>query len=147
MKYFTILLLSISLFFAGCNFNTEPQKEKQTPPMAIGVQEDYPCYSDTIPMDQVDIDSVEVVSLKEFQGSGLYHKHCSMCHGNTGRGEGVVARHNPDLCPRDLTKVDKPEQCVYYIILNGQNKMPGQKDLTEEEVWVLIIYVKKMKKD
>ena len=146
MKYFTILLLFLALFFSACNFNRTPEKEKQSVTTDITIAP-RTGINDSLAKIGYTIDTIRLVSLKEFQGSFLYDKNCKMCHGNEGKGDGVVARHT-NICPFDLTKLDKTDDRIYYVIINGKNNMPPKGDkLSDEDVWILIIYVKELKKD
>jgi cytochrome c5 len=132
------------LLFSSCCNNVK-QQEKESPRISMTIQQkDYPCVDDSISFNQLSVKEIQIVSLEEFKGTFLYDKHCKMCHGNEGKGNGVVARHNSELCPRDLTKIDKPNQCIYYVIVNGKNKMPGHDgEIEENDIWVLIVYINK----
>lgn len=91
-------------------------------------------------------DVVEILSMKQLKSSDLYKKNCRFCHGNEGKGDGVKARVDSTLCPYDLSKEKRPDKEVYYVILNGQNKMPehGEK-LNDESIKVLVVYIKRFK--
>ena len=91
-------------------------------------------------------DTVKLIQLKHLTSSNLYGLHCKMCHGVYGKGDGVKARHDITICPYDLTKITKPDKEIYYIVLNGQDKMPNQYELDNSDVWVIVIYIKKFRK-
>jgi len=91
------------------------------------------------------IDTIKVIRMENFKSSNLYDFHCKMCHGNKGIGDGVKARHDSTICPYDLTKESKPDKDVYYIVLNGNYKMPGQPELKEDELWLIVLYIKKFR--
>ena len=91
------------------------------------------------------IDTIKVVKMKHLPTSNLYRLHCQMCHGLNGKGDGVKARHDTTICPYDLSKETKLDKEVYYIVLNGTNKMPNQYELIEDDVWLIVIYIKKFK--
>jgi len=94
-----------------------------------------------------DSTNVKIVTLKELKSTDLYTKNCKFCHGGDGTGNGVKARLNPEICPYDLSKENKPDKFVYYVILNGQEKMPShEQKLSDENIRVLIVYIKKFKK-
>lgn len=91
-------------------------------------------------------DSIQVMTLKELKSKDLYVKNCKFCHGETGEGDGIKARLNSEICPFDLTKETKSDQFVYYVILNGRDKMPKHKQkLDEDKINVLVIYIKKFR--
>jgi hypothetical protein len=92
-------------------------------------------------------DSVQIITLKEFKSKDLYVKNCKFCHGETGKGDGIKARLDTDICPFDLTKETNPNKVIYYVILNGKDKMPTHKEkLTDDKINILVIYIKKFKK-
>jgi cytochrome c len=93
----------------------------------------------------LNIEKLEIVNLGELKGKTLYTKHCKFCHGNFGQGDGIKAKVNKDLCPFDLRKESSPDQAVYYVLLNGLNKMPSQKELSYNDIWILVIYIKNFK--
>lgn len=108
--------------------------------------------SEIIPIDSSQYEEVRYVAAKHFTSSGLYNLHCKMCHGIDGAGDGVVARHQKEYCPYDLSKVKKPDQEVYYVILNGTEHMPSAEKpiskhiLTDDDIWLVVVYIKKFRK-
>lgn len=137
MKYLFYLMITVSLLFLGsCN---TPSKQ---PP----VVHDTIIIHDTINLAGLNVDSAEIMSLKDLKSRGLYSSHCKFCHGNKGKGDGIKARIDTALCPHDLTKIDKPDQYVYYVILKGDKHMPpGEIYLNDEQVWMLVVHIKKFK--
>ena len=95
---------------------------------------------------QFHIDTVKVMKMKHLTASNLYGLHCKMCHGGNGKGDGIKARTDITICPYDLTKVNKPDKEVYYVVLNGKKNMPNQYELRDSDVWVIVFYIKKFKK-
>jgi len=91
------------------------------------------------------VDSIKIVNFKELKSSHLYMKHCKFCHGVDGTGEGLKARLDTTLCPYDLSKENKSDNEVYYVILNGKGRMYKQSDLSEDDIWILVLYIKKFK--
>lgn len=84
------------------------------------------------------------------QGKALYKKHCQKCHGAAGKGDGPDA--DPDEMPEDLTDPKRaarnPDGVVFYKVWNGRKrpKMPAFKtELTKEEVWTIVNYVKTLR--
>ena len=128
-----LLFILMMFFLLSCNDN-KIQK--------------YPVHNTTfisIDTTKFSVDTIKVVKMKHLSSSNLYSLHCKMCHGSDGKGDGVKARHDTTLCPYDLSKVTKPDKDVYYIVLNGEYKMPNQRELTDEDVWVIVVYIKKFK--
>jgi mono/diheme cytochrome c family protein len=81
-------------------------------------------------------------------GHAVYQARCVSCHGETGRGDGPIARQLPPPPVGDLTDAewkhgDRPEQ-VLAIIAQGapETVMPGWKTtLTERELRGVSAYV------
>src|SRR5512139_3320079 len=48
----------------------------------------------------------EIVSLAGYSGEEIFMKYCAACHGNTGRGNGPVARSLKIAVP-DLTAISR----------------------------------------
>ena len=94
-------------------------------------------------------DTVYVTNLLKFTGSGLYTKHCKMCHGNFGKGDGIKARTFKEMCPYDLSKENRSDQEIYYIIFEGidtaQYKMPDQYELFPDDIWLIVFHTKKFR--
>ena len=84
-----------------------------------------------------------IISLKDLRTKVLYKNNCKFCHGESGKGDGIKARVNPAICPYDLTKETKSDKSMYYVILNGKNYMPSHSKLNDDNINILIIYIKK----
>lgn len=140
MKRLLIFLLLISLI--SCN------KDKV-------ISKDASVLFDTaqiIPVDTTKYEEVRYVNARHFTSSNLYNLHCKLCHGYDGTGSGPLARyHKDEYCPHDLSKVTKPDQEVYFIILNGTEHMPNATKpvakhiLTDDDIWMVVVYIKKFK--
>lgn len=78
-------------------------------------------------------------------GQKLYKANCSPCHGNKGRGDGILV---PRLVtkPRDLTRFegDRTDFHIYLQISLGDGVMPGRSELSEKDRWDIVNYVQMM---
>jgi len=81
-------------------------------------------------------------------GKDLYQKTCSVCHGATGKGDGVAAsglmvkpaNHTSDQVQRET------DGALFYKITNGRSPMPSFKPiLTEKQRWALVNYLRTFK--
>lgn len=135
MKKLLFILLSVLLFSCNSQHSKNVVKEDNIAPRT-GI-------NDSLAKIGFRADTVKVISLNEFEGTFLYHKNCGQCHGPEGKGDGVVARKT-DNCPAyDLSKEEKGDETIYFIILKGNDRMPPKENkLKEREIWVLIIHIK-----
>ena len=86
-------------------------------------------------------------------GEKLYHRlsdpSCEVCHGKEGEGNGQLADQF-DPPPRNFacsSTVDGiPDGQLHWIIENGSpgTAMPPFDYLTEEEIWQLVLYLRKL---
>ena len=81
------------------------------------------------------------------RGQAMYEIHCSLCHGDQGRGDGLVGRKFA-VAPMDLT-MDyvqlQPDGQIYYTISHGSIAMPFYRDsMVESDRWHVVNYVKEV---
>lgn len=79
-------------------------------------------------------------------GKLLFSSQCTMCHGSTGDGSGVlVERLNlqvPDFTNAEGMR-ERSDGELFYILTNGHGRMPGQGDRFKDEIkWNLINFVR-----
>ena len=121
----TILLLS--------SFSPLPQSKVWTAP-ATAAKVSNPVASDA--------KSIEA-------GKALYTKNCNDCHGKKGKGDGPKSG-DLEKSPQDFTKEDFQKQAdgiLFWKITEGRKPMPSfKKDLTEEQRWQVINYVRTLGK-
>lgn len=83
-------------------------------------------------------------------GKELYGIYCAICHGNKGDGQGNLVKRERilgipsyDDAGRALT-----EGSIYHTIYYGKNTMGSYANqLSEEERWLVVAYVMKLKTD
>ena len=86
------------------------------------------------------------------RGDKLYSEYCLVCHGEKGWGDGPAA-HFLDPRPRDFrrgifkirsTPTSPTDEDLFRTITRGipGTLMPSYEDLTEEERWDLVVYIK-----
>jgi mono/diheme cytochrome c family protein len=90
------------------------------------------------------------------RGRLLYQRHCAMCHGDKGKGDGPAARLHAERskrAPQDLTNAKAQAAMsdgeIFWKITvglteNGQIVMPnfGEEIPKEEDRWKLVRYVR-----
>jgi mono/diheme cytochrome c family protein len=84
------------------------------------------------------------------RGTSIFESRCRPCHGPEGKGNGPLS--DPAHPAADLTagvKADWPADGVlFYRVWNGKRPMPAFKsELSQNEVWTVLEFVKTLKKD
>jgi mono/diheme cytochrome c family protein len=83
-------------------------------------------------------------------GKTVFVSRCQKCHGPEGTGNGPSS--DPKHPAADLTRGDRassnPEGVVFYKVWNGGSPMPAFKsELSKDEVWAVVEYVKTLRKE
>ena len=87
------------------------------------------------------------VALKE--GTRIYTKYCTPCHGEKGNGEGpVAATLNPKPANHSSATVQsQPDGVLFWKISEGRGAMAAYKNqLTDQQRWGLVNYIRTLKK-
>lgn len=83
------------------------------------------------------------------QGKQVYATYCVVCHGETGKGDGVAAAAL-DPKPRDLTtgefKYGSTDEELFKFITEGKGAMPPWGSLSEADRRAVIEYIRSLKK-
>ncbi|MCY1635351.1 c-type cytochrome [Marinifilum sp. D737] len=130
IKILLILLLS-ALSLSWIEFQVKPWK---VPGKYLNLKNPYVDKTDT-----------------KFVGKTLYKIHCSSCHGKQGLGDGVKAKRLksavPDFSLQDFQKQKDGE--LYFKSFIGRDEMPNfeKKIHKEEERWLLVNYMRTLKKE
>ncbi len=78
-------------------------------------------------------------------GAELYKKHCLMCHGEAGKGDGQAAKYLKPPVP-DITGAGPKGQTdgeIFFKISNGKKPMPPMnRKLSETERWQVVRHVR-----
>ena len=81
-------------------------------------------------------------------GEASYGKHCKMCHGDIGKGDGAATQFIKPA-PPDMTTAEvrdaNTDGDIFYKITTGKRPMPAmQRKLSEEERWQVVLFVRKL---
>jgi mono/diheme cytochrome c family protein len=81
----------------------------------------------------------------------LFSDNCVLCHGEKGMGDGPGAK-TIKVKPANFTdpkvQASETDGALFWKMSNGRGPMPAWKDeLTEEERWKLVGYIRKLGKD
>jgi mono/diheme cytochrome c family protein len=79
-------------------------------------------------------------------GADLYKKHCLMCHGETGKGDGPATKFMKPA-PPDMTaagtKARMTDGEIFYKVSTGKRPMPPMnRKLSETERWQVVHHVR-----
>ena len=79
-------------------------------------------------------------------GKGLYEKHCLMCHGEAGKGDGPATQFIKPA-PADITTKEAQDRMsdgeIFYKITTGKRPMPPMdRKMNAEERWQVVHYVR-----
>lgn len=81
------------------------------------------------------------------RGKDLYTKHCTLCHGSEGLGDGPAAKGLKQK-PSNLVAMSGMHQDgdVAWKVAEGRGAMPGWKErLTDEQIWDLVNFIQSLK--
>lgn len=88
--------------------------------------------------------TVDAAVLEE--GASLYQRHCRVCHGDAGKGDGPMTKYVKPA-PADISTPETQDRMtdgeIFYKISVGKNPMPQFKGkLSEEKRWSLVHFVR-----
>lgn len=78
-------------------------------------------------------------------GKALFDMQCKSCHGEKGRGDGLIKSANLTT-PEFIAQTDG---AIHWKLITGRGQMPAFKMLPDEQLWSIINYVRSLgeKKD
>jgi mono/diheme cytochrome c family protein len=81
-------------------------------------------------------------------GEVMYNRHCAVCHGDTGQGNGPAVGPTKFPFAPNLTAsptIERPDGYIYAIIRAGRGLMPSYGARTRHlERWAMVNYVKRL---
>lgn len=147
------VILMITFEIVGLDFvgfmEDQPSIDSQESPRRLppegAVPLSRPAYLDD-PLAVVNPVPADEVSLQ--RGEILFGFHCTVCHGQTGQGNGPVVEfwREDARSPANLTEVrfsQYPDGTFYRIVTHGLGGMlPLRENLTERQRWDVINFVR-----
>lgn len=85
------------------------------------------------------------------RGQDRYDIYCSVCHGKTGAGNGIIMRGDYGYTPASSYHIDRlrnaPDGYLYDVIANGVRNMPayGQK-IPVMDRWAIVAYIRALQR-
>ena len=91
------------------------------------------------------VNPIEVNEESLAEGKAVFRMHCRSCHGRLGDGKGTGAvdltTEMPDFTNPEF--LNQSDGSMFWKISEGRNDMESyKKKLTEEERWLVVIYIK-----
>ena len=90
----------------------------------------------------------KVTEFSLLAGKELYGIYCAPCHGESGKGDGPVAKKFVPT-PVDISGTGfgmAPEGLLFAVVTHGMNGMPPfRSDLTAKERWLVVAYLHTLK--
>lgn len=147
------------------NMDQQPRKEAQevnkffddnrsmrTPvegTIARGLKKDDLAYYKGIDENENWIADIPIPVTKEllYRGQDRYDIYCSVCHGGTGNGKGIIMTGNYGYVPAPTYHQDRlreaPDGELYSAIYNGVRTMPSYAtQIKVEDRWAIVAYIR-----
>ncbi|MFA6147589.1 MAG: cytochrome c [bacterium] len=91
----------------------------------------------------------KVTEFSLLEGKELFGIYCTPCHGESGKGNGPVAKKFVPT-PADISGTGHgshhPEGDLFAVVTHGRNGMPPfRSDLTAKERWLVVAFLKTLK--
>jgi mono/diheme cytochrome c family protein len=106
-------------------------------------------YSGKINQTLVDKAPIVVTDAVLKNGQERYNIYCSVCHGQTGKGDGMVVQRGYLMPPNlsDARLIDSPDGHLYDVIANGIRNMPayGSK-IPVADRWAIVTYIRALQR-
>ena len=138
-KYSGVILFLLFYFLISTAISSFAQKETFE---AHKRRWDTPAWTDTIKNPYATVNSAAD------SGKVIYMKICSVCHGNSGKGDGIASA-GLTIKPADHTSSNvqlQTDGSLFYEVSNGHAPMPAYKTiLTDKQRWWLICYLRTLK--
>lgn len=83
------------------------------------------------------------------RGQERFNIYCSVCHGEDGRGRGIVIEkgYTPPPTFLDDPLLSRPDGHYYDVIANGIRNMPGYANqIAVEDRWLIVQYVRALQR-
>jgi mono/diheme cytochrome c family protein len=146
----TFVLLPL-LVVGGCAIRSTPSRPPVTPPQTSGA----PPADWQVPAAEASLRNPLAASPENLsKGEQLFRRHCTACHGTSGRGDGPIALQWTRL-PRDLTHPERQARLsdgeIFTKISQGHRHegeviMPGLANrLGEEDRWRIVLHVRTLR--
>lgn len=83
------------------------------------------------------------------RGKERFNIYCSVCHGESGKGNGMVVQRGYPPVPNlgEMRIVSAEDGHLYDVITNGIRNMPAyRKQISVEDRWAIVLYIRSLQK-
>lgn len=111
-------------------------------------------WSDSVPSTANAPASIDLAFVQ--RGRGRFDIYCAPCHGDAGRGDGLVSQHADKLAegtwtpPSDLTSdavAARKDGEIFGFITRGVRKMPSYaRQISPQDRWSIVLYVRALQR-
>jgi len=83
------------------------------------------------------------------RGQYIYSNYCAVCHGAGGAGDGPIVPKYPNPPAYQIEKSKAlPDGNMFHVITLGRNNMPPHAaQVSTEDRWKVILYIRKLQRD
>ncbi|MEP1304920.1 MAG: c-type cytochrome [Balneola sp.] len=117
--------------------------------IARGLKKEDVAYYQGVDANDEWISDIPVKVTKEllYRGQDRYDIYCSVCHGGTGAGDGIIMTGNYGYVPAPTYHQDRlreaPDGEIYSAIYNGVRTMPSYAtQIKVEDRWAIVAYIR-----
>ncbi|MEO9886790.1 MAG: c-type cytochrome [Balneola sp.] len=117
--------------------------------IARGLKKEDVAYYQGVDTNDEWISDIPVKVTKEllYRGQDRYDIYCSVCHGGTGAGDGIIMTGNYGYVPAPTYHQDRlreaPDGEIYSAIYNGVRTMPSYAtQIKVEDRWAIVAYIR-----
>jgi len=149
MQKCLFILVSITFLVIALSFNTLSFRSSKIP------QFNFIVAMDTIVWVAPDsanslVNPTKVDEELLLDGKMIYNKNCRSCHGKLGDGTGSGSKELETI-PTDFTNpvfLNQTDGSMFWKISEGRDEMKTyKKKLSEEDIWLVVNYIKKFASD
>ncbi|MEM1157598.1 MAG: cytochrome c [Verrucomicrobiota bacterium] len=87
---------------------------------------------------------IEITQAVLERGQERYNINCTVCHGETGAGNGIATQYGVAGVANYHSSVfrEMPEGQIYNTIINGKGLMIGLPHIQPEDAWAIVAYIR-----
>lgn len=124
----------------------QPAIDSQEGPRLLPPEKSVPVTGKTIVLDTLPLNPIQTDEISLQRGAILFSIYCSLCHGDSGQGDGPLSEYYEERPLRPLTSASISTQFdgqLFRTISEGFSRMPPQSEaLSPRDRWDVINYMR-----